>query len=89
MGSAQTQIGGTLTMYTPNSETLVNNLIPDFEDRTGITVDLIQAGTGELFKKIQSEAGNPIADIMWGASSVTRTTRSSSSPILLQKIRTS
>ena len=42
------QLGGTLTMYTPNSETLVNNLIPAFEEKTGITVELIQAGTGEL-----------------------------------------
>jgi iron(III) transport system substrate-binding protein len=64
--SDSTNIGGTLTMYTPNSETLVNNLVPVFEDKTGITVDLIQAGTGELFKKIQSEANNPIADVMWG-----------------------
>lgn len=60
------QLGGTLTMYTPNSETLVNNLIPAFEEKTGITVDLIQAGTGELTKKLQSEASNPIADVMWG-----------------------
>jgi iron(III) transport system substrate-binding protein len=59
-------IGGSLTMYTPNSETLVNSLVPAFEDKTGITVDLIQAGTGELFKKIQSESSNPIADVMWG-----------------------
>ncbi|MDM8270621.1 substrate-binding domain-containing protein [Thermophilibacter provencensis] len=60
------QLGGTLTMYTPNSETLVNNLIPAFEEKTGITVELIQAGTGELFKKLQSEAANPIADVLWG-----------------------
>lgn len=61
-------IGGNLTIYSPNSETLVGNIIPAFEQATGITVDLIQAGTGEVFKKIESEAKNPIADVVWGGS---------------------
>lgn len=65
-GAEEGLLGGTLTMYTSNSETLVNNLIPAFEEKTGVTVDLIQAGTGELTKKLQSEAANPIADVMWG-----------------------
>ena len=64
--AAASQVGGKLTMYTPNSEGLVNNLVPAFEDATGITVDLIQAGTGELFKKLESEKGNPVADVIWG-----------------------
>lgn len=64
-GSSE-QIGGSLTIYTPNSETLTNTVIPAFEDKTGITVDLIQAGTGEVFKKLESEKDNPVADIVWG-----------------------
>ena len=55
-GEGTKQVGGSMTMYTPNSETLVNTVIPAFEEATGIKVDLIQAGTGELFKKLQSEA---------------------------------
>ncbi|MBM9834181.1 iron ABC transporter substrate-binding protein, partial [Enterococcus faecalis] len=41
----------TLVIYSPNSEGLINATIPAFEERYGIKVDLIQAGTGELFKK--------------------------------------
>lgn len=65
-GEGTKQVGGSMTMYTPNSETLVNTVIPAFEEATGIMVDLIQAGTGELFKKLQSEASKPIADVVWG-----------------------
>lgn len=66
--SATKKLGGSLTMYTPNSETLVNTIIPAFEDKTGVTVDLIQAGTGEVFKKLESEKDNPVADVVWGGS---------------------
>ena len=34
----------------------------------GITVELIQAGTGELIKRIQSEKADPYADVMFGGS---------------------
>ncbi len=57
-----------LTIYTPNSEDLVNAIIPMFEEETGITVEVIAAGTGDCFKRIESEQNNPIADLMWGGS---------------------
>lgn len=57
-----------LIMYTPNSKTLVENVIPGFEKKTGIKVQVVAAGTGETFKKIESEANNPIADVVWGGS---------------------
>lgn len=55
-----------LVVYSPNSEGLINSTIPAFEEKYGITVELIQAGTGELFKKLQTEASNPVADVMFG-----------------------
>lgn len=55
-----------LVVYSPNSEGLINSTIPAFEEKYGIKVELIQAGTGELFKKLQTEAGNPVADVMFG-----------------------
>lgn len=56
----------TLVIYSPNSEGLVNAVIPAFEERYGITVELIQAGTGELFARLRSEREAPIADVVWG-----------------------
>lgn len=70
--NSQTSGGNTasdrLVIYSPNSEGLINATIPAFEEKYGIKVDLIQAGTGELFKKIESESSAPVADIIFGGS---------------------
>jgi iron(III) transport system substrate-binding protein len=58
--------GGQLVIYSPNSETLVNLLIPAFEKETGIKVSIISAGTGEVWKRIESERNSPNADVVWG-----------------------
>lgn len=39
-----------------------------FEKKTGITVELVTAGTGEIVKRLQSEKKNPYADVMFGGS---------------------
>lgn len=57
-----------LVIYSPNSEDIINTLIPLFEKESGIKVELISAGTGELIKRISSEKENPYADIMFGGS---------------------
>ncbi|MEK3888782.1 ABC transporter substrate-binding protein [Bacillus sp. FSL K6-3431] len=57
-----------LVIYSPNSEDIVNTIIPMFEKETGIKVELISAGTGELIKRISSETENPYADVMFGGS---------------------
>ena len=58
----------TLVVYSPNSEGLINATIPAFEEKYGVKVELIQAGTGELFKKIESEKDAPVADVIFGGS---------------------
>ncbi|WP_017472688.1 extracellular solute-binding protein [Amphibacillus jilinensis] len=55
-----------LVIYSPNSEGLINATIPAFEEKYDIQVDLIQAGTGELFAKLESEKDSPVADIIFG-----------------------
>lgn len=68
-GAASASKGSTkLVVYTPNSEDIINTLIPMFEKQTGITVELVSAGTGELIKRLQSEKANPYADVMFGGS---------------------
>ena len=59
---------GTLVVYSPNSEGLMNATIPLFEEKYGIDVEVIQAGTGELVKRIQSEKDDPYADVLFGGS---------------------
>ena len=57
-----------LVVYSPNSEDIINLIIPMFEKETGIKVELISAGTGELLKRIESEKDNPYGDVMFGGS---------------------
>jgi len=57
-----------LVIYSPNSEEIIKTIIPMFEKKTGITVELVTAGTGEIVKRLQSEKKNPYADVMFGGS---------------------
>ncbi len=67
VAGAQDNISGsTLVVYTPNEEGMLQSLVPVFEQKTGVTVQLITAGTGELYQRIHSEASNPQGDVMFG-----------------------
>ncbi|WP_052487095.1 ABC transporter substrate-binding protein [Gordoniibacillus kamchatkensis] len=57
--------GGKLTLYSPNAAEVNNPIIKEFQDRTGIEVQLITGGTGDLLKRVQAEAVSPQADVFW------------------------
>ena len=56
-----------LTVYSARSESLNNAVIPKFEKATGIKVNLVVAGTGEVVKRVSSEKANPLGDVLWAA----------------------
>jgi len=58
--------GSDLVVYTPNEQGMLDGLIPAFEKATGVHVQIITAGTGELYQRIRSEANNPQGDVMFG-----------------------
>ncbi|MDR1951898.1 MAG: extracellular solute-binding protein [Elusimicrobiota bacterium] len=58
--------GEKLTVYTPHNEEHTNALVGAFEKETGIKVEIIAVGIGEVFKRLKSESANPIADVAWG-----------------------
>ena len=55
-----------VVVYSPNNPELNNPVIKEFQDRTGIEVELITAGTGELINRIKAEANNPLGDVLYG-----------------------
>lgn len=57
----------TLIVYTARSESLNNAVIENFEADTGIHVEVVTGGTGEVLKRVKSEAANPQGDICWAA----------------------
>ncbi|MDR2898949.1 MAG: extracellular solute-binding protein [Clostridiales bacterium] len=68
---ANAEGGGDLVIYSPNSEDMINVIVPLFEKETGIKVELISMGSGELFTRVESEKNSPNADVAWGGGRAT------------------
>jgi iron(III) transport system substrate-binding protein len=58
----------TLIVYTARAESLNNAVIENFQADTGIKVEIVTGSTGEVLKRVQSEASNPQGDIIWAGS---------------------
>lgn len=65
--SAQGNTEKKLVVYTSESEIRLNQIVPQFQEETGIEVELITGGLGELTKRLETEASDPNADIMLGS----------------------
>ncbi len=55
-----------LVIYSPNSDTVMDTIIPAFEEATGITCEILSLGTGDVITRIESEAANPQCDVFFG-----------------------
>lgn len=58
--------GGTLVLYASTPEDFLQVVTASFEAATGIKVEVVSAGTGELYKRIEAEGDNPLGDVMLG-----------------------
>lgn len=57
-----------LVIYCPHPLSFINPLVEEFEKQSGIKVEVVAAGSGELLKRVESEKANPLGDIFWGGS---------------------
>ena len=55
-----------LTVYTSHKEEVYMPIIREFEERTGIWVEVVTGGTNELLEQIASEQEAVVADVMFG-----------------------
>ena len=55
-----------LVVYTAHKEEVYWPVIKEFEERTGIWVEVVPGGTNELLDRIRQEAESPAADVMFG-----------------------
>ena len=67
-GSGSGDDANKLVIYCPHPLAFINPLVQEFEKESGIKVEVIAAGTGELLKRVESEKANPLGDIFWGGS---------------------
>lgn len=64
-GNSAPKKAGSLVVYSPLPLEFMDPFIQEFEKETGISVELIAAGTGELLKRIESEKEKPLGDVLW------------------------
>lgn len=55
-----------LVIYTSHKEEVYWPIVLEFEQRTGIWVDVVAGGTNELLERIREEGDSPGADVMFG-----------------------
>ena len=55
-----------LVVYTSHKEEVYTPIIREFEERTGIWVEVVTGGTNELLQQIEKEQEAPRADVMFG-----------------------
>lgn len=59
------QLEKTMVLYSPNQPELTNKMVNMFKEKTGVEIQVITGGTGELLKRVQSERDNPQGDVFW------------------------
>ncbi len=57
-----------ITVYSASPAGLINDLAKGFQAKTGVKVNVYQATTGQIMARIQSEAANPVVDVLISAS---------------------
>lgn len=67
------KLSGKVVVYSPNNADINNPIIKEFQDRTGVQVELIAGGTGELLKRVESEKSNPLGDVFFGGDTASLT----------------
>lgn len=56
-----------LVIFSPHPLDFINPIVSEFEEQTGILVQVQTGGTGDLLAQVEA-GGNPACDIFWGGS---------------------
>lgn len=54
-----------VTVYTAAPQAIVDELVPMFRESSGMEVEIVKAGTGELMNRIKAEGEGKGADVIW------------------------
>ncbi len=55
-----------LTLYVAQPPEMVDPIADAFRERTGIVIDTVHGGMGELLSRIRAERERPLGDALWG-----------------------
>ncbi|WP_160297783.1 extracellular solute-binding protein [Devosia chinhatensis] len=59
---------GSVVVYTAHKSSIVDRLLPVFEQETGLKAEVVQLGSGDIARRARAEAGSPAADVIWSIS---------------------
>lgn len=70
--AALAEDNGVLVLYASTPEPYLTDMIKGYEAATGVKVELVSAGTSELYKRVLAEGDEPMCDVlrggmMWGS----------------------
>ena len=57
---------GKLVLYASTPEEFLNVVVSEYTKATGVEVEIVSAGTGELYKRVEAEGDNPLGDVFLG-----------------------
>ena len=58
------KLSGKVVVYMPSPSGLNEKYIADFEEKTGVKVELFEGTTGEILARLEAEKDNPVADVV-------------------------
>ena len=63
-GGEESQLSGKVTVYMPSPAGLADKIAEAFTEKTGVKVEELQGTTGEILARLETEAANPVADVV-------------------------
>jgi len=57
-----------IMVYSPLNEKIIIPIVKEFQETTGIQVNYLSSGTGNLLKLLEQKEDMPLMDVMWGGS---------------------
>ena len=54
-----------VVLYTAHEQDIVDGMVPLFEADTGIKVEYVKMGSGEIIQRARAEQANPQGDVIW------------------------
>ncbi len=61
---AKPELSGKVVVYMPSPSGLNEKYVADFEEKTGVDVELFEGTTGEILARLETEKDNPVADVV-------------------------
>lgn len=58
------ELSGKVVVYMPSPSGLNEKYVADFQEKTGVTVELFEGTTGEILARLETEKDNPVADVV-------------------------